>query len=172
MFEELYALPIPTIAKVNGAAMGGGVGLVATCDIAVASSAANFSLSEVRVGLVPACISPYLLQKVARSFLRNYFLTGVRFDASKAKEMGLVSEVVEPNRLDEMVNTVSGQILSCGPQALKMAKELLDRVPGMPASQHMEYTARMIANLRSSEEGQEGLSAFLEKRKPKWAQRH
>lgn len=168
MLYELFSLPIPTIAKVQGAAVGGGVGLVAACDIIVAASDTMFSLSEVRLGLVPACISPYLLNRVTRGLLRGYFLTGVRFPAARAKEIGLINEVAEPDRLDQTVDDLAAQILSCGPQALKMAKELLARVPQMKQEEWLEYTSKLIADLRVSQEGQEGLTAFLEKREPSW----
>lgn len=168
MFHHLHSLPIPTIAKVNGAAVGGGVGLVAVCDLVIAASNAVFSLSEVRLGLVPACISPYLLARIQPGILRGFFLTGKRFDATKAHEIGLVNEVVEPSRLDSTVQQLLQDILACGPRSLTMAKELLHRVPGMPMDECLSYTSRMIADLRTSEEGQEGLSSFLEKRKPKW----
>lgn len=168
MFHMLHTLPIPTIAKVNGAAIGGGVGLVAACDIVIASTKAFFSLSEVKIGLVPACISPYLIYRINGGSLPYYFLSGKRFNADVAKQIGLVNEVVEHEKLDETVTELVEKIISCGPNALKMAKELLDKVPGMKPEEYMKYTSKMIADLRISDEGQEGLSAFLEKRKPNW----
>ena len=168
MLKELACIPIPTIAKVNGAAIGGGVGLVAACDMAFASTRAIFSLSEVRLGLVPACISPYLLKKIHPGNLRAYFLTGIRFPADKAKEIGLVNEVVEPLQLDGWVDEAVKNVLSCGPEALKIAKELLEKIPQMNEKESMEYTAKVISEIRISKEGQEGLNAFLEKRKPYW----
>ena len=171
MLEKLYTLPVPTIAKVNGAAIGGGVGLVAACDIVVADHQAIFSLSEVRLGLVPACISPYLIARINPGTLRGYFLTGRRFDAVEAKAIGLVNDVASTQELDAVVAAVATNILACGPQALTMAKKLLETIPGMPAKQYLDYTAQLIADLRISSEGQEGLSAFLEKRVPHWQQR-
>ena len=168
MFHNLASLSIPTIAKVNGATIGGGVGIVAACDLAISSSSSIFSLSEVRLGIVPACISPYLIQKVNPGMLRSLFLTGTRFDAVKAKEIGLVHEISSPDMLDETVSKIVHKILACGPNALATAKEVLTIVPGMSAEKYQEYTARVIAQLRVSPEGQEGLSAFLEKRKPNW----
>ncbi len=144
------------------------MGLLAACDIVVAASDAVFSLSEVRLGLVPACISPYLLTRVNRGMLRGYFLTGSRFLAPKALEIGLINELVEPHRLDYTVEELVKNILACGPRALKMAKELLSRVPLMQADEWKEYTSKVIADLRISPEAQEGLSAFLEKRDPSW----
>lgn len=168
MLERLYSLPIPTIAQVNGAAVGGGVGLVSACDIAIASETAVFSLSEVKLGLVPACISPYLLRRMPAGKLRPYFLSGIRISAEKAKELGLIYEVVPEKDLSATVTSLVENLLQCGPKAIKMAKELLDQIPGMDAAQYMPYTAEMIANLRIGDEGQEGLTAFLDKRKPKW----
>lgn len=168
MLKRLYSMPIPTIARVHGAAIGGGVGLVAASDIVVAASDTMFSLSEVRIGLVPACISPYLLKRITPGTLRAYFLTGARFSAAKGKEIGLVNEVVESEELDHKIRLIVEDILSCGPAALKMAKDLLENVPKMQESEWMEYTARAIADLRVSAEGQEGLTAFLEKREPSW----
>jgi methylglutaconyl-CoA hydratase len=168
LLRRLHTMPVPTIAQVHGAAIGGGVGLVAACDIVVAERETLFSLSEVRIGLIPACISPYLLKRMNPGALRAYFLTGRRFQAEKAQEIGLVNEVADMSGLEALVEEISRNIVSCGPRALKMAKELLDRVPAMKEDEYMEYTARMIADIRISPEGQEGLSAFLEKRPPAW----
>lgn len=169
MFQALYELPIPTIARVHGAAIGGGVGLVATCDIVVASPEAFFSLSEVKIGIVPACISPYLVNRIPRGMLRYYFLTGMRMDATRAKEIGLVNDLVALEELDNTINKIVHHIQGCGPHALTMAKQLLHNIPGMKSEEYMAYTADMIATLRISDEGQEGLSSFLEKRKPAWS---
>ena len=168
MLEKLHTITIPTIAKVNGAAIGGGLGLVAACDISIASTQAIFSLSEVKLGLVPACISPYLIKRVNKGMLRHLFLTGTRFDAVKAKEIGLVNEAVQPDKLDEITAKTIKKILSCGPKSLTIAKELLEKVPYMKPEEYMKYNADLIAKLRVSDEGQEGLGAFLEKRKPAW----
>lgn len=170
MLKRLSSMPVPVIARVHGAAIGGGVGLVAASDIAIAAAGTVFSLSEVRIGLVPACISPYLLKRINPGILRGYFLTGTRFPAATAKEIGLVNEVVEEGQLDGEIEGRLAEILSCGPKALKIAKELLDRVPRMEEREWMEYTARVIADMRINTEGQEGLSAFLEKRDPSWKQ--
>ncbi|NUM33338.1 MAG: enoyl-CoA hydratase/isomerase family protein [Candidatus Brocadiae bacterium] len=169
MLYRLYALPFPTIAKINGSAFGGGVGLVSACDISIAASCASFSLSEVKLGLVPACISPYLLGRIQPGVLRRFFLTGERFDAGKAKEIGLINEIVPKEELDQKVAEFTEKILSCGPNSLAMAKEILEKVPGMRPEEYMRTTAEWIAKLRIGQEAQEGLSAFLEKRKPQWA---
>jgi len=167
---ELYALPKPTIARVNGAAIGGGAGFLAACDIAVASADARFGLSEVKIGLVPACIAPYVLRRTGESRARRLFLTGERFDARRAAEIGLVDETAAPADLDGRVDEIVSRLLSSGPEALSCAKELLRRVPGMSFENVKGFTAEMIAGLRVSGEGQEGMAAFLEKRKPRWTE--
>lgn len=168
--HELYALPKPTVARVNGPAIGGGTGFVAACDIAVASTEARFGLSEVKIGVVPAAISPYVLRRIGESRARQYFLTGERFDARRAEEIGLVNAAVAPDELDARVDGIVSSLLSSGPEALAKAKELITRVPGMGFEEAKRYTAEMIAGLRTSAEGQEGMAAFLEKRKPKWSE--
>ena len=167
--EELYALPKPTIARVNGTAIGGGTGFLSACDIVVASAEAKFGLSEVKLGLVPAAISPYVVRRIGESQARRYFLTGERIDARRAQEIGLVNIVVPTEELDHRTNELVVSLLSSGPDALAKAKELLHIVPGMPHEEAKAYTAAMIAALRVSAEGQEGMAAFLERRKPKWA---
>jgi len=168
--EELYCLPKPTIARVNGTAIGGGTGFLSACDIVVASAEARFGLSEVKLGLVPAAISPYVVRRIGESQARRYFLTGERIDARRAQEIGLVNMVVAPEDLDHRTNEIIASLLSSGPEALAKAKELLHRVPRMPFEEAKAYTAAMIAALRVSAEGQEGMAAFLERRKPKWAE--
>ena len=167
---DVYAVPKPTIARVNGPAIGGGTGFVSACDIAVASTEARFGLSEVKIGVVPAAISPYVLRRIGESRARQYFLTGERFDARRAQEIGLVNIAVEPEELDSKVEELVASLLSAGPEALAKAKELLTRVPGMGFAEAKLYTAEMIAGLRVGPEGQEGMAAFLEKRKPKWSE--
>jgi methylglutaconyl-CoA hydratase len=167
--HELYSLPKPTVARVNGPAIGGGTGFVSACDIVVASTEARFGLSEVKIGVVPAAISPYVVRRMGESRARQYFLTGERMDGRRALEVGLANIVAEPAGLDAAVEAVVGSLLSSGPEALASAKELLRRVPGMDFGEAKRFTAEMIARLRVSEEAQEGMAAFLEKRKPKWA---
>jgi methylglutaconyl-CoA hydratase len=168
--EELDTLPKPTVARVNGPAVGGGTGFIAACDIAVASSAATFGLSEVKIGLVPAVISPYVVQRIGESQARRYFLTGERFDARRAEEIGLVHMVVDPDDLEARLKEVLDGLLSSGPEALAKAKELLRRIPRLSPAEARTFGAEMIAALRVSAEGQEGMAAFLERRKPKWAE--
>jgi methylglutaconyl-CoA hydratase len=170
LFYLMYSLPKPIIARVNGAAIGGGAGLVAVCDIAIAAENAKFSLSEVKLGLVPACISPYVIRKVGEGRCREFFLTGERLTAKRALESGLVNRVVPSEELDQAVQETVDQLISSGPKAMAMCKELLKNVPGMDFEKAKTYTADMIASMRIGDEGQEGMNAFLEKRKPKWTQ--
>ncbi len=168
LFYLMYTLPQPTIARVNGAAIGGGAGLVAVCDIVIASEKAKFSLSEVKLGLVPACISPYVIKRVGERVARELFLTGERIDAQKAFQLGMANQVAAEDKLDEAVEERIKLLLSSGPEAISMCKELLQKVPGMEVEEFKRYTAEVIAKMRISDEGQEGMNAFLEKRKPKW----
>jgi len=160
MLEAIDGCPAPVVARVQGHALGGGAGLVAAADIAVASRDAVFAFSEVKLGIVPAVISPFALAKIGPGAARRYFVTGERFDAETALRIGLVHEVTDV--LDGAVDHVLAELLSAGPQAARWAKRLVRERPGGPE------TARWIAERRTSEEGQEGLRAFLEKRKPGW----
>jgi len=168
LMYAIYTLPVPTIARVNGAAIGGGTGLLAACDVIIAAEAAKFSLSEVKLGLVPAVISPYVIRRVGESRCRQLMLTGERFKADRAKRFGLINTVVPIEDLDDAVEQRIAQLLTSGPEALKTCKELLHRVPLMDFQEARNYTAEVIARLRISPEGQEGMAAFLEKRKPEW----
>jgi methylglutaconyl-CoA hydratase len=167
--RTLDGMKKPTIARVQGAAFGGGVGLVACCDIAIATTEATFSLSEVRLGLIPSVISPYVIAAIGERAARRYVLTAERFDAVEARRMGLVHEVVDGARLHEAVTGMAAQLLKGGPQALAAAKELIADVSRRPMDDTLSAeTARRIAAIRVEREGQEGLAAFLEKRKPDW----
>ncbi len=169
LMRTLNQLPKPTIAKVQGPAYGGGVGLVACCDIAIAAETASFSLSEVKLGLIPAVISPYVVNTIGERQARRYFLTGERFSARKAYRIGLVHEVVAPEALDEAVAELLDALASSGPAAMVAAKELIYEVSRGPIDADLiDDTARRIANIRTSAEGREGLTAFLNKRKPAW----
>jgi methylglutaconyl-CoA hydratase len=168
LMYKLYNLRKPTIAMVNGASIGGSNGLVAACDMAVASHRAEFSLSEVKIGLVPACIGPYLLKKVGEGACRELFLSGERISAYQAKQLGLVNDVVTHVNLTRRVEERISNLITSGPHALAVSKELISRICFMSLSEAKEYTARVIAELRSGEEAQEGMTAFLEKRKPGW----
>ncbi|GAB4359492.1 MAG: enoyl-CoA hydratase-related protein [Immundisolibacter sp.] len=169
LLETLDRLSKPTLARVNGAAFGGGVGLVACCDIAVAVDGARFGLTEVRLGLAPATIAPYVIRAIGAREARRYFLTGERFDARHALRIGLLHEVVEPDTLDDTVNTVIEHLLHGGPQALTACKHLVAQVIHATDADRLKHdTAALIAQLRVSDEGQEGLAAFFERRAPAW----
>ncbi len=169
MLQTLNELPKPTIARVQGATFGGGVGLVACCDIAVASPAALFCLSEARLGLTPSTISPYVVAAMGAQNARRYFLTAERFDAAAAEKMGLVHVVAGPDRLDRTVDELIAALLQNGPTAIAECKALIRRVASGPVDDAMiADTAGHIARVRASAEGKEGVRAFLEKRPAKW----
>lgn len=168
MLHEIYTCPKPVIGRINGSAIGGGTGVVAVCDIAIASETAVFGFSETKLGLTPATISPYLLKRMGERSLREYFLTGERFSAARAVELGLVNAAVPAQRLDEAVDAKVRMILSGGPQALAVSKELVREIAERSLEENGPYTAEVITRLRLSNEGQEGMNAFLEKREPRW----
>ncbi len=168
LMETLDRLPKPTVARVQGAAFGGGVGLVACCDIAVASEAARFMLSEVKLGLIPAVISPYVVKAIGQRAARRYFLTAERFDAGEALQFGLLHRVVPAEALDAAVEDVLAALLQSGPAAVAAAKDLVFAVDRPLEAAVIEDTARRIAAIRVGAEGREGIHAFLDKRKPVW----
>ncbi|MBN1755673.1 enoyl-CoA hydratase/isomerase family protein [bacterium] len=170
LFYLIYSLPKPVLGRINGPAIGGGTGFVSICDISIASTEAKFSFSEVRLGLIPADISPFIFRKCGENLIRPYFLTGKRLDASLAFKVGLVNAVAEPDELDRVVDEYVQQLLAGGPNAIKACKELLEKVPLMTFEGAREYTARVLAELRKSQETQEGIAAFLKKRKPNWVE--
>jgi methylglutaconyl-CoA hydratase len=169
MFEALDTLPVPLVGRVHGAALGGGSGLVSVCDIVVAEEQTTFGFTETKLGIVPAVISPYALSKIGRSAARELFLTGGRFSAARAREIGLVHAVTTLAQIDETVAGFVRELLSAGPEAVSTIKQLIRAVWGRPASEVRDLTARTIAERRASEEGREGIRAFLEKRPPRWA---
>ena len=169
LMHTLDGLAKPTIARVNGAAFGGGVGLVACCDIAVAADSAVLCLSEVRIGLAPAVISPFVVRAMGARQARRYFLTAERIGATDAKAIGLVHEVVPVAELDSAVDGFIELLLQGGPESIREGKSLINFVEGEnDRAAWREETAARVARMRASSEGQEGLSAFLEKRKPNW----
>jgi methylglutaconyl-CoA hydratase len=168
MFAAIDALPMPVIGRVHGAALGGGAGLAAVCDIVVSDESAVFGFTEVKLGILPAVISPYALAKIGRSAARELFLTGMRISALRAREIGLVHAVVATDRLDATIDTYLNEVLSSGPDAIATAKALIPRVWARGASDAAGLTAEANAAQRISAEGQEGLRAFLEKRKADW----
>ncbi len=169
MLTAIYDCPKPVIALVNGLAMGGGVGLVAACDIAIAAEEAFFALSEARLGLIPAVISPYVIRAIGERQARRYFLTAERFDAETARRIGLVHMVALRVQLEATLDGALKNLSACGPMAQKEAKDLIRSVAGAPLDDALiADTAGRIARLRASPEGREGVAAFLEKRKPAW----
>lgn len=168
LFAALDRLPVPLIGRIQGAALGGGSGLAAVCDVVVADDQAVFGFTEVKLGILPAVISPFVIAKIGRSAARELFLTGARFSAARAREIGLVHTVVPLDRLDEAVDGYIKEFLTAGPQAIAAAKALIADVASRTIDEARPLTARAIAERRVSAEGQEGLRAFLEKRKPRW----
>jgi len=160
--------PQPVVGRVNGAAIGGGIGLVSCCDIVVAVERAKFAFSEARLGIVPAVISPFVLAKIGVGNGRELFLTGERFSAERAQQIGLVQHVVTEEELDGTVADRIASLLQAAPGAQAAAKELIRTVAHQPHAAMRDYTARLIAERRASAEGREGMSSFLEKRKPEW----
>jgi methylglutaconyl-CoA hydratase len=168
MFLAINTVPAIVIGRIHGAALGGGSGLAAVCDIVVADDAAIFGFTETKLGILPAMISPYVLQKIGASAARELFLTGMRFDAARAQAMGLVHAVVPIDRLDETVAKYVDEALSASPTAVARSKALIPRVLGRAPADVIDVTAEAIAAQRVSPEGQEGLQAFLAKRTPYW----
>jgi len=169
MVRRLDALPMPTIALVQGAAIGGGIGLVAACDMALAANDAIFSLSEVKLGLIPSVISPYVLRAIGERAARRYVLTGERFEAAEALRIGLVHAVVPEEGLEAAGEALADAVLANGPEAVAKAKKLIADVAGKPIDGALiDETARRIAEIRRGDEGREGVGAFLEKRRPNW----
>jgi methylglutaconyl-CoA hydratase len=171
IFDLMMAVdscPKPVMGRINGAAIGGGAGLVACCDIAVAVDRAKFAFSEVRLGIVPAVISPFVVAKIGAGNSRELFLTGERILASRAAEIGLVQQVTAEADLDAVVNERVEQLLQAAPGAQAEAKALIRSVANQPKEAMRDFTADLIARRRASNEGREGMSAFLEKRRPNW----
>jgi methylglutaconyl-CoA hydratase len=170
MFHMLYCIGKPTVACIHGAVRGGGCGLVAACDIAVAARSASFRLSEVKIGVIPAMISPYVIAAIGERMARRYMITGEEFDAIEAQRIGLLHQAVDDQQLEATVEGILSHVRTSGPAAIRAIKQLI------PVSAHspigpdiIEETARRIAAIRATPEAQEGLAAFLEKRKPAWA---
>jgi len=171
MFHELDSLPVPLIGRVHGAALGGGAGLAAVCDVVVAAEDAIFGFTEVRLGILPAMISPYVVRKIGMSAAREWCLSGERFPAPVARNLGLVHDVVAAEGLDEAVDRYVQRFLKAAPSAVRRTKALLSAVGGRQPADVLALTADAIAAQRVSSEGQEGMTAFLEKRPPAWAAR-
>ncbi len=170
MLRTINEAPQVVIAKVEGAAMGGGFGIVCVSDIAIASTEAKLGLPEVRLGIVPALISPYVIDRVGLMRARELMLTGRRFDGLKAQDYGVVHEAIVPNELDARITVILDEINKCSPNALAACKRLIFAVKDVPTNQTVDYRANLLTELRHSVDGQEGMRAFVEKRAPKWAQ--
>lgn len=169
LFERLNNCPLPIIGRIHGAVRGGGVGIVACCDIPLATAKASFALTEVRLGLAPAVISPYVVAKIGVGVARELFITGRRFEAAEAQHCGLINHLSDDEeQLDRLIATFAEQISCGGPLAVAACKQLALTVGHGEPSTHLSRTTGLIAALRVSDEGQEGMRAFLEKRKPRW----
>jgi methylglutaconyl-CoA hydratase len=168
LFNALDRLPIPLIGRVHGAALGGGVGLAAICDIVVAADDTVFGFTEVKLGIVPAVISPFCLRKMGVSAARELFLTGARFSAARARELGLVHAVAPESEIDAAVDAYVRELITSAPGAITGAKRLIAAIAGRPPVEVADLTAETIARHRVAPEGQDGMRAFLEKRKPGW----
>ncbi len=170
-FYTIYSSPKPTIAIVHGAAIGGANGLLAACDFAYSTDSAVFSLSEVKIGIVPACISPYVTKRVGEYGSKELMLTGKRFKGQEAASHKLVNKSVDDAKIDELLIETIELLRTSGPKAMAHCKTLLYDISNkLTLKEAIGYTAKMIADIRASEEGQEGMSAFLEKRKPNWVE--
>jgi methylglutaconyl-CoA hydratase len=168
MFQALDTLPIPLIGRVHGAALGGGAGLAAVCDIVVAADDTVFGFTEAKLGILPAVISPFVLRKIGVSAARELFLTAARFPAARARELGLVHAVVPAHLLDTTVNQHAQELLSSAPEAVAGAKALIAQIANRAPADVSQLTAETIARHRVSDEGQHGMRAFLEKHPPRW----
>jgi methylglutaconyl-CoA hydratase len=168
MMKAVNACPVPVIARVQGAALGGGAGAIAACDRVVAADDTKFGFTEVKLGIVPAVISPFVVSKIGETHARALFMTGERFGAARALHIGLVHDVVASADLDAAVQAIVVEVLSAGPSATRLAKEIAQNVGRLAPSEVGAWTGRRLASQRTSAEGQEGLRAFLEKRAPSW----
>jgi methylglutaconyl-CoA hydratase len=169
MLYAIYACPVPVVGRIHGDCYAGGVGLASVCDVLVAARGMQFCLSEARLGLLPATISPYVIRALGEQASRRYFTTAERFDADAAQRLGFVHEVVEADQLDAKVGEIVGTLAANGPAALRACKRLVQDVAGRPLTQELRAeTARRIADIRASDEGREGVGAFLGKREPSW----
>lgn len=170
MFARINRCPVPVVARIQGAALGGGVGLAAVCDTVIAEDVARWAFSEVKLGIAPAVISPFVLAKIGQSHARALFLTGERFTTERALRIGLAHVMVAADQLDTEVDRVVGEVLKSAPVGIRKAKELVSQVPQVGRDEATTLTVDAIAALRTGPQGQEGLRAFLERRQPEWAE--
>lgn len=168
LFESINNCSLPVLAKVNGAALGGGTGVIAACDFVLSAKSAKFGFTEVRLGLIPAVISPFVIAKIGESNARAWFLSGNRFDAITAKKMGLVHDICMLDSLDEEFESLIEKFLGAGPKASREAKKLIKNVLTIERKDVTDFTCKTISRIRTSEEGQEGMQALLDKRAANW----
>ncbi len=168
MYESIHSCPKPVIGRINGGAYGGGIGLLAVCDITITIPAVTFAFSEVKLGIIPAVISTFVASRMTPATMRRLFITGERFGSETAQKIGLIDIIATPEKLDETVSTCVEQVLSSGPNAIKEVKHLIYNLQKMDMKEYKEFTVEKISELRVSEEGQEGIKGFLEKQKPRW----
>ena len=168
MYETIHSCPKPVIGRINGSAFGGGIGLFAVCDITISIPEITFAFSEVKLGIIPAVISTFVAPRMTPAAMRRLFITGERFDAATAQRIGLIDIIVPLEKLDETVHSCVEQIRSSGPNAIKEVKHLIYNLQKMEIKEYKDFTVEKISELRVSEEGQEGIKGFLEKRKPSW----
>lgn len=168
LFETIYLCPKPVIGRINGHAFGGGIGLIAVCDIAIAAPGLKFAFSEVKLGIIPSVISSFVAPRMTSADMRRFFITGERFDSTVAHDIGLIDFVVPPEEFDAKVDYYVELVKSSGPIAIKEIKKLIGNLKKMDLGDYKEFSVKKISELRVSEEGQEGINAFLEKRKSKW----
>lgn len=168
-FYTIYKCLKPTISVVHGVSIGGANGFVSSCDFSICADDATFSLSEVKIGIIPACISPYVIKRVGEYGAKDLMITGKRINGKDAEKCRLVNKSTAPDELDKYVESIISLLKTSGPEAMKHCKELIFRISNnLSLKEAYDYTAKIIADIRDSEEGQEGMAAFLEKRKPKW----
>ncbi len=172
LFRSVYACPVPTIAVVHGSAFGGANGLLAACDIVVAAEDTHFAFSEVKLGISPSTIGPFVIERIGEYGARELMLTGKRFDGKEAEKWHLVNHAVSPEQLEEKAQELIDEILTAAPLAVRETKKLITQiVQNQNMNKNIEFTAQLIARLRAADEGQEGMAAFLEKRTPNWVVR-
>lgn len=168
MFHAINSVPQAVIGRVHGAALGGGMGLIAVCDVVVAAEGTVFGFTEAKLGIVPAVISPFVVPKIGPGWARSLFLSAERFGPEVAQRIGLVHWITPLNELDQLVESKVNDVLAGGPEAVRQAKSLIERVTTMPLEDARRHTAQLIGQLRAGDEGQAGLRSFLEKQKPPW----
>ena len=168
LYESIYNCPKPVVGKINGHAFGGGVGLIAVCDLTIAPPGLKFAFSEVKLGIIPSVISTFVGKRIGVASMRRLFITGERFNTEHAEKIGLIDFMVDQDKLDGKINEYVDVIQSSGPIAIKEIKNLIDKYETLGIEKYKEFTVEKIAGLRTSKEGQEGINAFLEKRKAKW----